>query len=324
MNQSSIILTLLFTFIFAPTKASMKVALDGDFLSIESTIDDDHHIKYEFCYCMANDLYTFSRVLIDSTVVNEATSDNIGPFLIEGHGWTGGNHLLPDGETRSAHTDKVRIVANGRNHLKGNFHGTAARIDIFVTNTLLDPSNPRKRFCTENVHYLICGNSIQVAVCHKYHNLQPLTIARYYGMQSMMIGETSVLTPHGAYSSWTPIEKVGRFTRQSAPDFHQFIEHSPVCYAAAYMTDKGIGDRHLVMPDDVVFIGNSWSKSYHKLIGNASVKSGDKTCWEGIYTWFLHPEQDCDSTFSYRGYYNGKRAVFSSSPISKDKILTLK
>ena len=75
----------------------MRVALDGEFLSIESHIDENHSIRYEFSRCMANHIYTFSRVLVDSITVNEATSDNIGPFLIEGKGWTGGNHLLPDG-----------------------------------------------------------------------------------------------------------------------------------------------------------------------------------------------------------------------------------
>ena len=97
------ILALILTISFFPAKA-MKVALDGEFLAIESRLEGCHSIRYEFSRCMANHIYTFSRVLVDSVVVNEATSDNIGPFLIESSGWTGGNHLLPDGSP-SARTD---------------------------------------------------------------------------------------------------------------------------------------------------------------------------------------------------------------------------
>ena len=53
----------------------------GKFLAIESRLEGCHSIRYEFSRCMANHIYTFSRVLVDSVVVNEATSDNIGPFF---------------------------------------------------------------------------------------------------------------------------------------------------------------------------------------------------------------------------------------------------
>ncbi len=302
------IFTILLALSITPSKA-MRVALDGEFLSIESHIDESHSIRYEFSRCMANHIYTFSRVLVDSITVNEATSDNIGPFLIEGKGWTGGNHLLPDGSP-SAKTDSISIYTGNGEKLSSGFCGEAECITIRVVNTLLNPLNPDKIFCTETICYTVCGNSIQVNASHKYLNSELLTISRYYGMQSMMIGETEILTPGGKYSRWTPIDSVDRFTHRSAPRFRQFIEKSRVCYAAAYMTTKGIGDRHLVTPDDFVFIGNSWSKSYHKLIGNASVKCGDTTQWEGIYTWFIKPINPNPKRFSYQGYQNGQRVIF--------------
>lgn len=107
------ILALILAISFFPAKA-MKVALDGEFLAIESRLEGCHSIRYEFSRCMANHIYTFSRVLVDSVVVNEATSDNIGPFLIENSGWTGGNHLLPDGSP-SARTDSISIHTRGAN-----------------------------------------------------------------------------------------------------------------------------------------------------------------------------------------------------------------
>ena len=302
------ILALILAISFFPAKA-MKVALDGEFLAIESRLEGCHSIRYEFSRCMANHIYTFSRVLVDSVVVNEATSDNIGPFLIENSGWTGGNHLLPDGSP-SARTDSISIHNERGERLGDGFRGDAECVTIRVVNTLLNPLEPDKKFCTETICYSVCGNSIQVCATHSYVNVNPLKISRYYGMQSMMVGETEILTPGGKYSRWTPVDSVDRFTRKSAPQFHQFIEKSDVCHAAAYMTGKGIGDRHLVAPDDFVFIGNSWSKSYHKLIGDATVKNGDKTQWEGIYTWFISPLYSNPEYFSYLGCMNGRRAIF--------------
>ncbi len=319
--KSALAILVLSSVFVSSAKATIHVALDGELLRISSQLEGQHTISYEFRRCMANHLYTFCRVLIDTTVVNEATSDNIGPFLIDGAGWTGGNHLLANGSP-SAHTDSVSISVDG-NRITADFSGEAQCVTVCVHNTLLNPSDSAQKFCTESVTYTISGNSIQVSATHHYLNRQPLTIARYYGMQSMMIGETEILTPGGEYSRWTPVGSVDRFTRKSAPHFHQFIEKSKVCYAAAFLTEAGLGDHHLITDDDVVFIGNSWSKSYHKLIGNHVVKSGDTTHWEGIYTWFLNPLVADPDYFSYIGHFNGKQAVFHHSKLN-DQITPLK
>ncbi len=307
-------------FIF-PAKATVHVALAGELLRIESPLEGRHTISYEFSRCMANHLYTFSRVLVDTTVVNEATSDNIGPFLIDGAGWTGGNHLLASGKP-SAYTDSISIYVDNR-RITSDFSGEAQCVTVCVGNTLLNPSDSSQKFCTESVTYTICGNSIQVSATHHYLNRQPLAVARYYGMQSMMVGETEILTPGGEYSRWTPVDSVDRFTRKSAPRFRQFIEKSNVCYAAAFLTDAGLGDHHLISDDDVVFIGNSWSKSYHKLIGDRIVKHGETTHWEGIYTWFLSPLVSDPDNFSYIGYFNGRQVVFRHNKLN-DYITPLK
>lgn len=289
----------------------MHVSLQGERLTVCTSLETEHTLQYEFRRCMDNELYTFSKVLVDGVAVNEATSDNIGPFLIAGRGWTGGNHLLPDGKTPSAQTVGIEISADGGRLLRDTLTD-ASRIDIAVTNRLLDPANPDSLFCVEKMHYTVCGNSIQVEAEHTYLNAEEWTVDRYYGMQSMMKEETALLTPGGLYSVWTPIENVGRFPKKSAPLFRQFVEKSPVCYAAAYLCGEGLGDRRFVAPDDVVFIGNSWSKSYHKLMGNAVIKRGDVTRWKGIYTWFLTPLKDVPGQFAYRGWFDGKEAVFCS------------
>lgn len=161
------------------------------------------------------------------------------------------------------------------------------------------------------------GNSIQVDMSHRFKNAVPYVVDRYYGMQSMMIDETELLTPHGKYSRWTPIGEVDEFTKADYPDFSLFIEHSKACYQAAYMTREGLGDRHMVEPGDIVFIGNSWSKCYHKLMGGAEVKDGDTARWKGVYTWFVKPELDTvgsDGVFAYTGFYDGRRALFYTNP----------
>ena len=118
--------------------------------------------------------------------------------------------------------------------------------------------------------------------------------------------------PNGAYGEWTPVGAVDRFTRQSAPKFRQFVERTPVCYAALCLCSDGLGDRRCVDGDDVVFIGNSWSKSYHKLIGNRIVEKGETARWKGIYTWFASPVADSHGKFEYEGCFDGREAVFCS------------
>ena len=69
----------------------------------------------------------------------------------------------------------------------------------------------------------------------------------------------------------------------------------------------------MVDDSDVVFIGNSWSKSYHKTIGGKNISAGDSTSWHGIYTWFSAPVTDtyrendgeAEPAFEYQATING-------------------
>lgn len=312
MNRKLAILSAAVVIALLPFAASgMTVALHGETLVVGDSLDGGHAIRYEFRRCMANHLYTFSKVEFDGSVVNEATSDNIGPFLIRGKGWTGGNHLAADGKTPSARTESVEIRGDGQ-VLARDTVVRASRVDIAVKNKLFDPKCVDSLFCEENVHYVVCRNSIQVEVHLRFANDEPMFVERYYGMQSMTVGETEILTPNGAYGEWTPVGAVDRFTRRSALKFRQFVERTPVCYAALCLCSDGLGDRRCVDGDDVVFIGNSWSKSYHKLIGNRIVEKGETARWKGIYTWFASPVADSHGKFEYEGCFDGREAVFCS------------
>ena len=287
-----------------------QVELKGEMLAVSGDTGDGHAIVMEFSRCMANELYTFSRVTVDGAVVNRATSDNIGPFLIRNSGWTGGNHLMPDGVTHSAHTLSVTIAADGK-ILECDTVMTARSVVVTVVNRLLCPFDASSTFAIETMRYTVQGNSIQVDAEHQFQNPEPLVVERYYGMQSMMTDENAVLTPEGEYSQWTPVAKVDRFAKSAAKGFDTFIERSDKCYQAAYMCPEvGLGDRHAVKPDDVVFIGNSWSKCYHKLMGDVEVKKGDTARWKGVYSWFVVPVTDNECEFAYRGYIDGKHTLF--------------
>ena len=287
-----------------------QVELKGEMLAVSGDTGDGHAIVMEFSRCMANELYTFSRVTVDGAVVNRATSDNIGPFLIKNSGWTGGNHLMPDGVTHSAHTLSVTIAADGK-ILECDTVMTARSVVVTVVNRLLCPFDASSTFAIETMRYTVQGNSIQVDAEHQFQNPEPLVVERYYGMQSMMADENAVLTPEGEYSQWTPVAKVDRFAKSAAKGFDTFIERSDKCYQAAYMCPEvGLGDRHAVKPDDVVFIGNSWSKCYHKLMGDVEVKKGDTARWKGVYSWFVVPVTDNECEFAYRGYIDGKHTLF--------------
>ncbi len=87
--------------------------------------------------------------------------------------------------------------------------------------------------------------------------------------------EECTFTPEGEYIGWIPQAQVDRFTKTNYPNFHRFIEKSSTAYQSAHMFNEGLGTRGEVDASDVVFIGNSYGKSYHKVIGSKSRSKGD-------------------------------------------------
>lgn len=275
------------------------------------------NIEIDFKRCMANNLYTFSSVRVDGHEINHTESDNIGPFLIDQKGWSGGNHL--NGDRRSAYTESVEVSLDGRQLRRGE-SATGQVLTVEVVNRLLHPSDDSP-LATERMVYNVSGNSIEVFANHIFGNETPETIERYYGMQSMSVGETELLTPGGKFCSWTPVsgKNTGdelQFTKQEAPHFNTFIEHNPYGYQAAHLFADGLGKRNMVRDNDIIFIGNSWTKSYHKIISMQPVKKGKTFSWHGLYSWFNQPVSDnsrTDSTtpgFDYAGYIDGKPYLF--------------
>lgn len=314
----------------AVCKAATVKYSGGDVTYAETTPCGE--IEIDFKRCMANELYTFSSVRLNGKELNHTESDNIGPFGLDGRGWSGGNHLN-DGR-RSAYTEKVTIMLDNE-LIERDTTLTGDILVIYVRNCLLDPADSKNRFATENIGYVVSGNSIDVTARHDFLNRTPMTVERYYGMQSMFLNEKEILTPGGKYRTWTAVTPANTghelsFTKAEAPNFCTFIERSDNGYQAAYMTCEGIGDRHLVRDDDIVFIGNSWTKNYHKIIGLQPVKYGDSTYWRGIYSWFdapvsdnCRPGEECP-TIDYIAYELGRPCIFHLGPDGTMTIRPLK
>ena len=134
-------------------------------------------------------------------------------------------------------------------------------------------------------------------------------------MQSMFENEKQLLTPSGEYPYWTDIEKVNRFKKKDFPRFNRYIEKGDSYFQSSFLLNRSLGTHNELPDDDVIFIGNSWTKCYHKLIGNVPRTAGDYDSWSGVYTWITTPLLDNESAFAYDGFIDGKRAIFFSNNI---------
>lgn len=168
----------------------------GDALYVSSKLDESNDIVYVFEKCMFNKLYTFSKVgvvanssskpvahsqdVASMTLLNEATSDNIGPFELMAGGWCGGNHsYADDNTTRTAFTDKVIIKCNDK-ELTGDAVLNATDVRVYVWSYIYNPASAYQEdrkylfsdtLCKEFSSYNICRNTINVEVTHTYIHL---------------------------------------------------------------------------------------------------------------------------------------------------------
>ena len=233
--------------------ANLAVELRGGELRIRFAESEGRNLRYTFRRCMFNELFTFYEVAVEErnteTVLNRATSDNLGPLGIDGYGWAGANHSWREGGTvRTARHVGVSIEADGR-CIGGDTSLRAREVTIRVENRIFDPRMPvadsagraelQTPLCTERVCYRVRENNIEVAVSHEFHNSVPATIRTYYGMQSMFCDETHTLTPDGAYADWTPQAAVSHFTKGDYPAFRRFVEKNDRAYQSSWLLPEG-------------------------------------------------------------------------------------
>ena len=326
--------------------SKMRVKITGEDLYISAKLDAETDILYWFKKCMFNELFTFYRVgtiansmpapttLPDTSpasVLNLAYSDNIGPFNITGYGWCGGNHPYLDEVTRTARNVGYHIYVDGK-EIKEDMSALTKEIKITVTNEIMNPSKADTSsgktllndvLCIETVSYSVYRNNIQVSVSHEFQNESPVTGQMYYGMQSMFEKETHTLTAGGKYTDWTVQKEVSTFTKKEYPSFRRFIEKSVHAYQSSYLFADGLGNHEEIADDDIIFIGNSSNKTYHKIIANKEHKKGDVIHWSGVYTWFKSPVSDDDGLLCYEGIIDNQKVLFIDCKKSVNKMIQL-
>lgn len=324
----------------------MRVKIVGEDLYISAKLDVKNDILYWFKKCMFNQLYTFYRVgtiannmpeptnfpdVAPFYVLNLSYSDNIGPFNINGHGWCGGNHPYIDEVTQTAHNVSYQISLDGK-ITAGNALTLVDNIQIKVINHIMNPAEPEtvnekttlnNVLCIETVDYNIQRNNIQVSVSHEFQNEKSVVVQMYYGMQSMFEKETHTLTVNGKYADWTLQEGVSTFNKKEFPFMRCFLEKNANVYQSSYLFDEGLGKHMDIADDDMIFIGNSNGKTYHKIIANKSYKKGDSIHWSGVYTWFKSPVIDDSDLLCYEGMIDNQRVLFIDCKKKVDKQVIL-
>ncbi len=244
-----------------------------------------------FRYCLANELFTFSTVSLDGRRVNTGDwSDNIGPFSVDGN-WLGGNHIDGKGK-RTAVTMDVEIRADEIPlDLDEDSTVDCKILKINVTNLvgLADVG----LFARERVAYTVAGNSIEVEVEHEYICNATVTVATYYGMQSMFDGEDKLLIPGTRLGCWIPVDNSVNLEiyKREAPDMHLFIESNGHAMQASYLMDEDLGTHELITDARNVFV-HAGGKSYHSLMRYNKVEPGTTSRWHGVYSWFREPVKD--------------------------------
>lgn len=324
----------------------MRVLVKGENLYVGARLDTSYDILYWFKKCMFNNLYTFYQVGIypnsdfmplqdpsiqPSHILNQAFSDNIGPFSISGYGWCGGNHPYMDNVTPTGYNMTCQIALDGT-PCTGDGLFLANEVELLVENCILNPAVVQQKdgknilespLTVETVRYQVSGNSIGVKLMHEFKNEKPVTVRTYYGMQSMYMGEEYTMTVGGAYSDWTPQAAVSTFNKGAYPDMCCFLEKNQTAYQASYLFNTGLGMHNAISDEDIIFIGNSDGKSYHRLISNKEFVKGDKIEWEGVYVWFRTPVCENDQFLCYEGHIEGARALFVHTKKGIDTFLPL-
>lgn len=309
---------------------------DGETLRI-SYLEGTQEYLYEFKKCLANNLYTFSRIGVRTTergyadtdmtgvttINNGYGSDNIGPLAFRDGGFVGGNHVWHNDYTlnvKTAKTDSYTILVDNKTIAAGEKR-FCENVRISVVNTLYDPSetpvegqeiltNPAS---TETVVYVIEGNSIMVSV--NEHIITSNIPNLYYGMQSMFVDETYVMTPRGLYADWASSENGMEFNKGDYPLFNRFIEKSSNAHQASWLIPNKAGDHHILKNSDIIF-SRSANKCYHRIVSNYDYTEpvpGLSITWTGVYSFFKTAIMDDSNAFIYKATYLGKDCIFVNS-----------
>lgn len=317
------------------SKQYVKV-LDGK-LYIGAKFDADNDIIIVFEKCMFNELMAFSKVgLADNPspipsmyperkihcLLNEANSDNIGPVKLQEGGWIGGNHsFLENGTVKTAKTIGFEYYADGKLLMDGD--GTEAEVIVVkVKNEINDPFQPTKGadgevlalneiLLEEDITYTIQKGQLYVEVSHFYKNTKEYVVERYYGMQSMFVGETEIMTPNGSYFDFQPVPQELFLYKKKYPSFNRFIERNSatdICQSSYLMPSFERDPYWSLAAEDKIFV-RAHGKTYHNQISERPVRKGAVFTWTGLYNWF-RPLVNDKTILTYTGIIKGEIFLF--------------
>lgn len=324
----------------ASDRPQLAVLLNGDNLLVANNDGLGSELCFSFKPCMQNKLMTFSHVGVreverttgqpadifrDSNMkwLNVATSDNIGPVGVKGYSnFVGGNHLWhssdstgqkgtgPKTEVMTAKCDSFAIYADGK-RLLSNQSTSCRKVTVEVWNTLFDPlidpaegaTSLSSPLIIEHATYTLEDNSIAVVLEHQY--LKSFTVSRYYGMQSMFVGENVILTPNGPYIKWISQGSIKNFSKKKFPWFSHFAERAPGGWCqTTWLMDDDLG-AHGCLQDDSPIFSRASNKCYHVLMDNWPVEAGESHRWQGVYVW-SRPLIDDDFLTITKGVFHGR------------------
>ncbi|WP_433901617.1 hypothetical protein [Sphingobacterium puteale] len=310
--------------------------LDGK-LYIGAKFDTSNDIIIVFEKCMFNELMTFSKVgLADNLtlfplayperkvdrVLNETSSDNIGPVMLKDGGWVGGNHsFMEKGTINTAKTISFAFYADGK-LLRDGDAMEAEIVTVKVKNEIYDPFQPTKGadgielalkeiLLEEDITYTIQKGQLYVEVSHSYKNTKEYVIERYYGMQSMFAGETEVMTPNGSYFDFQPEPEELFLYKNKYPSFNRFIERNSVagiCQSSYLMPFSERDPYWSLTAGDKIFV-RAHGKTYHNQIADRPVRKGAVFSWSGLYNWFT-PLVNDRRNLVYMGIIKGEIFLF--------------
>lgn len=297
----------------ALTAPAAQVSYSNDILKYSESAECGE-ISMTFQKCMTNKLFTFYNVYLNGNLVNSAaSSDNIGPFFAGGV-WMGANHNTPQGGSKpSAYTRDVNITVDGNELTSGTVEGKVVLIKVWNEIYYTDD----QKFADENVTYRVSGNSIEVWAEHTFRYPSTMAVSRYYGPQSMFPA-TELLLPGTNNKTWISLsgKKEVDVMKSEKPDFSTYIERCANGYQAVLKYNEGIGDASCVSATGEVYLfrnyGGATGKSYHVMMWDHSVNSGDVTDWHALYTWFDEPVEDTfrtqaeDPKFVYASCIDGE------------------
>lgn len=94
-------------------------------------------------------------------------------------------------------------------------------------------------------------------------------------------------------------------------------------YQSSWLLPEGTGDHARLDDSDAVFIGNSYGKSYHRLLARQPVHEGDRLHWRGVYTWFTSPIADDGELLCYEALAGEQRVLAIDCKRRCDRTVTL-